>query len=399
MNGGTYTVNSDAILNLDGNHTCTGTLSGVIDGALNWNSTLTVAASTNAKLNFSIKGISWNSGIFQGNGTLTNIGIINLETPTSKTMYGSSIFKNEADFNINSTGVFYVANTSSLNNVATGVINITSNGSIQAYSGAGTVLNTGIIKKTSNSGVFSIANPTTNTMPGIIQAEVGTLRIYGAYTGNGIVTGNGTINLDSSPFNGTMKPGGLPGKLEYLANYTTSAATIMEVELNGTTPATAYDVLAVQNNAVVKGTIVVNLGFAASLNDEFKIITATNVTCDLPATVTASYASYDYVFDVICNPADVTLKVSNKTLGLDDNHLIHLAVYPNPTNGQFTVDLGKEYSDVKIQIYNTLGQSISSVHFDTASKIDQQINTAAGIYFVKVTTDRNESKMFRIIKR
>lgn len=399
LNNGTYTVNTAGILNWNDTVTCTGTLVGVINGDLNWNGTLSVASGTTATLNFTTNGVSWNSGSFSGNGTLTNAGIINLKTTSSKSIYGSSMFNNQAAFNINDVGVFYLANTSTFKNLPTGIFSINSTGSIQAASGAGTLINTGLLKKVTNAGAFTIYNPTTNTLPGIIQATTGTLNITGAYTGNGILTGNGTVNLSNSPFNGTIKPGGTPGTLNYLGNYVASTATIMEVDLNGTTPSTGYDVLTVQNSATAKGTIIVNLGFAPTLNSEFVILTATNVTCTLPATVSAIYNGYQYVFNVICNPTNVTLKVASVTLDTNESTLSAISLYPNPTLGQFTIDLGKEYEAVTVQIYSTIGQLISSSNYNATDKVSQEITAAAGIYFVKVTSDNKESKMIRIIKQ
>ncbi len=398
LNNGTYTVNAGSILNWNDTVTCTGTIVGVINGALNWNDTLAVATATTATLNFTTNGLSWNSGAFTGNGTLTNAGIVNLKTTGSKSIYGSSIFNNQAAFNINDVGVFYLANTSTFHNLPSGIFSINSTGSIQAASGAGTLINTGLLKKVTNAGAYTIYNPTTNTLPGIIQAETGALKVTGAYTGNGILTGNGIVDLNSSPFNGIVKPGGTPGTLTYLGNYIASTATIIEVDLNGTTPGTGYDVLNIQNNATVKGTINVNLGFAPTVNNEFIVLTATNVTCTLPATVSAIYNGFQYVFSVICNPTNVTLKVISKNLGINDATLSAISLYPNPTLGRFTIDLGKEYGTVNVQIYSTLGQLISSSNHQATDKIIQEINAAAGIYFVKVTSGNNESKVIRIIK-
>lgn len=76
-----------------------------------------------------------------------------------------------------------------------------------------------------------------------------------------------------------------------------------------------------------------------------------------------------------------------------------IPLYPNPTNGNFTLDLGKEYSDVSIKIYNTLGQVISSENYASAKIIEQQITASAGIYFLKVSTAKEGSKTLKIIKQ
>ncbi len=76
-----------------------------------------------------------------------------------------------------------------------------------------------------------------------------------------------------------------------------------------------------------------------------------------------------------------------------------ISIYPNPTNNNFTIDLGREYFDVNVQILNTLGQIITSETYTSAKTIEQEINTSAGIYFVKVSTVKEGSITIRIIKQ
>jgi hypothetical protein len=101
----------------------------------------------------------------------------------------------------------------------------------------------------------------------------------------------------------------------------------------------------------------------------------------------------------MCNPDNVTLKVSSIILGTEENPLSNLSLYPNPTNGNFAIDLGKEYPDVTIQIYNLLGQVISAEKYASARIIENQIDNSPGIYFVKVNTATGESTTLQMIKQ
>lgn len=76
-----------------------------------------------------------------------------------------------------------------------------------------------------------------------------------------------------------------------------------------------------------------------------------------------------------------------------------ISIYPNPTNNNFTIDLGREYFDVNVQVLNILGQIITSETYTSAKTIEQEINTSAGIYFVKVSTVKEGSITIRIIKQ
>ncbi len=62
----------------------------------------------------------------------------------------------------------------------------------------------------------------------------------------------------------------------------------------------------------------------------------------------------------------VTLKANNIIWGTEDNELSNnLSLYPSPSTGRFTLDLGNEYTGDKVQISNSPGQIISlkKIHF------------------------------------
>ena len=86
-------------------------------------------------------------------------------------------------------------------------------------------------------------------------------------------------------------------------------------------------------------------------------------------------------------------------MGIEENTLSNISVYPNPSNGQFIINLGAEFTNVFVEIYNTLGQRVSSSHYTATDKVEQHIATQAGIYFAKINTDEGTSKTIRIIKQ
>jgi len=287
-----------------------------------------------------------------------------------------------------------------LNNATSGIINLNTDGSITFANGIGDLVNSGVIKKEATSGEFSISVNTDNVMPGKFICESG-LVSFGTYTGDGILTGNGSVKLNSSTvFGGTLSPGGLPGTLTHVGNFTASQNQRLVTEIFGPLPGTQYDVFNVQGNAVVKGNIEVDLNYAAALSHEFVIFNANSIsTCELPETVIANFQSQNYTFDVICNPNNVTLKLNKIVLGAGEIKVNKFSLYPNPSNGNFSIDLGKEYSNVIVDIYNVMGQIISSERYSSVKNIQNSINTLPGIYFVNVSTSAGESTNLRIIKQ
>ncbi len=88
-----------------------------------------------------------------------------------------------------------------------------------------------------------------------------------------------------------------------------------------------------------------------------------------------------------------------ETLGLDDKSLFETSVYPNPTKGNFTIDLGQGYTEITVEISNMLGQVISSDKYTSAQTISQELNASEGIYLVKVSTAEGASKTLKIVKK
>ncbi|MDO8999856.1 MAG: T9SS type A sorting domain-containing protein [Bacteroidota bacterium] len=63
-----------------------------------------------------------------------------------------------------------------------------------------------------------------------------------------------------------------------------------------------------------------------------------------------------------------------------------LLVYPNPSNGQFTIEVQKT-ENILVKIYNMLGEKIFENQSDN-SKIKVNLSTGAGIYFFEVKTQQ-----------
>ena len=74
-----------------------------------------------------------------------------------------------------------------------------------------------------------------------------------------------------------------------------------------------------------------------------------------------------------------------------------LTVYPNPTSGNLSIDLGAEYKGIKVTLKNALGQEISTQSFASASLLPLQINGAKGIYFIEIKT-ANHTALIKVIK-
>jgi hypothetical protein len=90
-------------------------------------------------------------------------------------------------------------------------------------------------------------------------------------------------------------------------------------------------------------------------------------------------------------------RMSVKNL-LDFNTEIQdVIIYPNPTTGQFTVDLGESMS-VELRIYNSLGQMIKVQEYNK-SLIELSLEGPAGIYYVEIKGKDNFTSKLKVIKQ
>lgn len=130
--------------------------------------------------------------------------------------------------------------------------------------------------------------------------------------------------------------------------------------------------------------------------------------------VLTGYNSGQLIFDAIEITDVVDLACTNSTPGADidavcalsfeqvsinANNLGSLKVFPNPTKGDFTIELEREYKDVTVRITNVMGQIISMEKYTSAKTIFQNINASEGTYFIKVSTANEGSSTLRIIKQ
>lgn len=410
LTNGTYNVTSGATLNWQQTIACLGTLTGSINGELNWQGNVFVAPATTAVFNFTgSQPLKWNSGSLRGGGTLVNKSALTLTTATDKSISGTTL-NNEGSLNIVSSGDLIFSN-STLNNLATGIMDFSADsGNFGISSSSMHVLNNaGLVKKSAGSGTTSLGVTINNS--GVFDVQSGTFQMSGIYNNNatGITKGTGTIAL---PFgadftnNGTFAPGGSPGKLTATGTFTSTVLTRLAVELNGLTQTTQYDHLAIQGSAVMNGVVAVTLGFAPNINDTFTIATTTGTitTFGMAATTATVYNGTNYIFNVTrtADNKNVVLTLAEKILSneaiADIERKITLA--PNPASAIITLrnDSGWHLNEAVImdfsgRIINTI--DLNAMQTDKEIALDQY---ASGQYFMKINS-QSGSIVKRFTKR
>lgn len=322
FNGGIYNVTAGKELIFSAPTSVSSTLTGVLNGYLRWSGDLTVA--TTATFNFTgSKGVNWASGILLGGGTLKNLSTISLDSVASKYITGvNTTLENSGKIIFPVNCYIYLYDNAAIKNLASGIIDFQSD-AIISYNGSGAINinNAGLIKKTAGTGVAIIYPPVTNS--GIIDIVTGTLNFADGkdFTNKvgGIIKGIGTIDVpaaDNFSNEGIFSPGGSTGTLSFLGVYKSTATSVLDVEINGTTQSTQYDLLAITGtNAVFEGNVKVTLGFDANVGDKFTIATVsgTIATKKLISPTYANFGCLQYTFDVSYpNDKSVVLTMSKK---------------------------------------------------------------------------------------
>ncbi len=107
------------------------------------------------------------------------------------------------------------------------------------------------------------------------------------------------------------------------------------------------------------------------------------------------------IFNLVTNGSEdaFVLKLDGATLSILESKILLVSLYPNPSNGRFTIELGKLYQDVTVEISNVLGQEISSEKYASAKTIEKEITGVAGVYFVRIGSPHEGSQTLRIIKQ
>lgn len=96
--------------------------------------------------------------------------------------------------------------------------------------------------------------------------------------------------------------------------------------------------------------------------------------------------------------ASTTLNITvSACVGIEENKSVPFTMYPNPSNGNVTLNLN--YNNSVVEVVDVLGNTISSQRYNNAGQVQLNMNGAAdGIYFVRVTSG-NEESVQKLINR
>ncbi|HNK84374.1 MAG TPA: T9SS type A sorting domain-containing protein [Flavobacteriales bacterium] len=86
------------------------------------------------------------------------------------------------------------------------------------------------------------------------------------------------------------------------------------------------------------------------------------------------------------NGTALAIQLRNAAVGMDENSLEGVGIWPNPTDGVLNVNV-RETGTYRVDVMNSLGQTVSTQRMNGSSKVDLG-GLAKGVYSVRVSTDK-----------
>lgn len=335
------------------------------------------------------------SGTIQGD--IVNSGMVLIESFEEKFFNNSSI-TNYGTIHVVDSGTIRFNNTFNMFNSAQASIIIESPGGFLEDSGVATINNEGLIQMPFNetNRAFYMIFDMNNS--GVIDVGENQMFLFLVSSQNlnnfstGRLEGKGILDITSNFTNsGTYSPAGLNeiGTLDVVNNFTFSTDSTLEIEIEGSAEG-QYDRLAVTGFPSLEGTINVDLKYAPVLGDEFTVITANNITsCNLTDYITAEFDGEEYIFEVLCNTTDVTLKVVPEILNVsdfssEDNSFI---IETNPVKERLKIKLNESVmsnENLSIVLYNYLGQALGQQKVHSSEIVLERNAISSGMYFIQL---------------
>ncbi|HPF11126.1 MAG TPA: T9SS type A sorting domain-containing protein [Flavobacteriaceae bacterium] len=345
------------------------------------------------------------SGTLTGPGTIENYGHFFIFTLDNKLMDQLTL-NNHNLIGVNDSGVTDLDGGMVINNMENAQIAIDSNGGWIQETGGATLNNFGSILYVDdgNAGSFYMIYDMNNH--GIIEVQDQKTFLFltiGATFHNyedGTLTGSGAFDITANFVNeGLIAPGsnGL-GTLEIVNNFSMSNTAKLVIEIEGPNPG-EFDVVDVFSQPDLSGEIEIQLGNYdySNLPATFKILT-TNFginSCNFPSQIEAmANNGIDiFVFNVLCNPDDITLELETILLGTDDRsrNATLFSIAPNPGNNQIVLateaSLLTSNSQLSLTFYNTLGQRVLMRNATSTNEMYDVSELPNGIYFLELSSN------------
>jgi hypothetical protein len=95
---------------------------------------------------------------------------------------------------------------------------------------------------------------------------------------------------------------------------------------------------------------------------------------------------------------DYKVIIMEEALGLIENSFpLKPIIYPNPTEGNISIDLRNNYNNIAIELSDILGRKIMTKSYNERQIFELNIDKETGVYFLSIIAD-NKKVVFRLVK-
>jgi len=100
-----------------------------------------------------------------------------------------------------------------------------------------------------------------------------------------------------------------------------------------------------------------------------------------------------------CIDTSACVSITNNVAILENSNKLQTVIYPNPSSGLITIDLGNNYKDVRVTLKSISGHLISEQLYESAKSLNLEIDQPAGLYLIETITGSNKnSSLLKIVK-
>jgi len=129
-------------------------------------------------------------------------------------------------------------------------------------------------------------------------------------------------------------------------------------------------------------------------NSSYSIISGENGQ-SFTATVNGNYA----VEFTENSCVDTSSCVAITTVGVFEHNFGEtFKIYPNPTDGSFTINSESEHDNFTITVTDVLGNVVNSKKYTNQSSVNMNIEVVSGIYFVRIQNQKGADQIIKLIK-
>lgn len=129
-------------------------------------------------------------------------------------------------------------------------------------------------------------------------------------------------------------------------------------------------------------------GVSVAIAGDYIIVGAPNENEDIGGGNILSESGAAYIF------------ARSSPTGIANTHIpdADLTLYPNPTNGEVTIDFKKQYPDITITVTDVMGRQISVHNYSTVGQATIDIQGTKGFYLINIATNGEKIARFKVMK-